>query len=167
MQGVTAYLVVTMADKELTLKQHAFIAAYLGDAKGNATEAARMAGYEHPIASAKDNMRNPTIRSRVKDRVEQYAGSAEEVLTQLRDVATADWRDFIDVLAYDKKGNPVKVRMDLSNKVKALELLGKYHQLFVERQEINVNVREHRVIGIEQRALDAMFQPAERPELNA
>lgn len=34
-----------MTDKPLTEKQRAFVAAYVGEAKGNATQAARLAGY--------------------------------------------------------------------------------------------------------------------------
>jgi phage terminase small subunit len=35
-----------MTDRPLTPKQQAFVAAYVGEAKGNATQAARLAGYE-------------------------------------------------------------------------------------------------------------------------
>ncbi len=35
-----------MTDRPLTPKQQAFVAAYVGAAKGNATQAARMAGYD-------------------------------------------------------------------------------------------------------------------------
>jgi hypothetical protein len=85
----------------------------------------------------------------------------------LADVAFADWREFVTVRTHPKTGAQIDVRMDLTNKVKALELLGKYHSLFVEKQEVNVNIREHRVVGIPQAELDVLFAPAQARELNA
>jgi phage terminase small subunit len=154
------FVLVDMAERSLTLKQERFIAAYLGDAHGNATEAARIAGYTNPIISAKDNMRNHAVRARVAEHVAKFSISADQVLEELADVGFADWRDFIEVIQRDREGNPVRVRMDLSNKVKALELLGKYHQLFVERQQVDVNIRDHR-IGVPQSTIDRLFRPAE------
>lgn len=156
-----------MTDARLTTRQEAFVAAYLGPAKGNATEAARMAGYKVPRQEGSRLLTNAVIAARVAEHVAQQVATADEVLRELADVAFADWRDFVEVIARDKTGKPVKVRMDLTNKVKALELLGKYHSLFVERQKIDIDIREHRVIGVPQDALDAMFQPAPTPELDA
>lgn len=151
--------------RKLTLKQQRFIAAYLGEARGNATEAARIAGYAHPMQAGHRLLRNDEIAARVKQHVEESFASADLVLAELTDVALAEWRDFVEVLAYDKQGNPVRVRMDLSNKVKALELLGKHHQLFTEKQEINVNVREHRR-AVPQSTIDRILQPAD-PRMDA
>lgn len=51
--------------ENITEKQRRFIMAYLGEAKGNATEAARIAGYkgsENTLASVgKENLRKPHI----------------------------------------------------------------------------------------------------------
>ena len=146
--------------KKLTLKQELFIAAYLGEAHGNATEAARIAGYARPHPEGSRLLQNATIAARVSQHVAEKFASADLVLAELTDVALAEWRDFIEVLAYDKKGNPVRVKMDLSNKVKALELLGKHHQLFTEKQELNINIREHRR-AVPQSTIDRIIQPAE------
>ena len=149
--------------KKLTTRQELFVAAYLGDAHGNATEAARIAGYKQPQSQGPRLLQNVEIAARVAETVEQAGASADAVLAELTDVALAEWRDFIEVLAYDKKGNPVKVRMDLSNKVKALELLGKHHQLFTDKQTVDVNIREHRV-GVPQSTLDTMFRASDRAD---
>ena len=159
----------TMADRELTLKQEKFVSAYLGEANGNAKEAARIAGYKSPHPEGARLLHNATVAARIKESTNRYAGTAEEVLGKLYDIATADWREFVEVLRYDRNGNPIKVKMDLTNQVRALELLGKYHQLFVEKHQLDVNVREHRV-GVPQSALDAMFRVADATaddELNA
>ena len=155
-----------MADR-LTTKQELFISAYLGPAAGNATEAARQAGYKSPHPEGSRLLRNATIAARVREHVEKYAGTADEVLNELATIGFAPIDEFVEVLSRDKSGRPVKVKMDLSNKVKALELLGKSHQVFVEKQQIDVNIRQHRVIGVSDSELEAMFQPADAPELNA
>lgn len=156
-----------MAKSQLTFKQEQFVAAYLGVADGNATEAARMAGYKQPKQQGSRLLTNVDIAARVSDRVEKVAASADDVLRELADVALADWREFIEVLGRDREGKPTKVRMDLSNKVKALELLAKYHGLLTEKQQIDITIREHRVIGVQQADLDAMFAPAPPRELSA
>lgn len=147
--------------KKFTTKQEEFIAAYLGEARGNATQAARIAGYANPAEQGYQNLQKPHIAARVKQHVAEKFASADAVLAELTDVALADWRDFIEVIARDKTGKPVKVRMDLSNKVKALELLGKHHQLFTEKQEIDINVREH-YRAVPQSTINNILQPAKR-----
>lgn len=156
-----------MAESKLTTKQEAFVAAYLGAAHGNATEAARMAGYKTPMQEGSRLLRNAVISARVQEQVKRAAASADDVLAELADIALAPWTEFVEVLSRDKTGKPQKVKMDLTNKVKALELLGKYHALFVEKQQVDINIREHRVLGVAQVELDAMFTPAKPKELTA
>lgn len=156
-----------MSEATLTTKQEAFVAAYLGAAHGNATEAARMAGYKSPKQQGTENLAKPAISARIKAHVSKQVATADDVLRELADVAFADWREFVTVRTNPRSGLPVDVKMDLTNKVKALELLGKYHSLFVEKQQIDVNIREHRVVGIVQADLDAMFAPAPPRELTA
>lgn len=51
----------------LTPKQHAFVAAYIGVARGNATEAARIAGYTGPLRSiGSENLTKPDIMSAIQ-----------------------------------------------------------------------------------------------------
>lgn len=147
--------------KKLTTRQELFIAAYLGEAKGNATEAARIAGYKHPRQQGSRLLANADIAARVAETVEAAGVTAEAILAELADVGFADWREFVEILARDKSGRPVKTRMDLANKVKALELLGKHHQLFTDKQQIDVNIREH-YRAVPQSTLDTMLRPAEK-----
>ena len=148
---------------KLTLKQQLFVDAYLGAANGNATEAARMAGYKSPHPEGSRLLRNATILARVNQKLEASGITADAVLAELADVGFADWREFVEVLGRDKEGKPTRTKMDLTNKVKSLELLGKHLQLFIDRQIVDVNMREHRV-GVPQSTLEAMFQPAEQSE---
>ena len=148
--------------KKLTLKQELFVNAYLGVAHGNATEAARIAGYKRPHPEGSRLLRNATIAARVSQKLEDAGITADAILAELADVGFADWRDFVEIVARNKKGEPVKVKFDLTNKVKSLELLGKHHQLFTEKQQIDIDIRDHRVIGVAQSQLDGMFRPAEK-----
>jgi phage terminase small subunit len=166
MDGTGVFVFGAMADKPLTLKQEKFIAAYLGEANGNATEAARIAGYKHPGQYGHDLLKNREIDARIAKRVREYTGTAQEVLDELYDVATSDWKHFIEVLSVNRDGEPVKVRMDMSSKIKALELLGKYHQLFIDRQQVDVTIREQRV-GLPQSTIVEVFQPSEHDEPKA
>jgi hypothetical protein len=54
-----------VARDQLTGKQHAFVAAYLGEANRNATEAARIAGYQHPMQQGNRLLRNVEIMSQI------------------------------------------------------------------------------------------------------
>lgn len=110
-----------MARGDLNHKQQLFVEAYLGAANGNATEAARIAGYKQPHSQGSRLLENVEIASRVRERVAEAGMTANDVLTELASVAR---------LPYD--GDPKAVQ----NKVRALELLGKHHKLFVEKQEV-------------------------------
>lgn len=64
----------------LTTKQEAFVAAYIGEARGNATEAARLAGYKGSDATlasvGAENLRKPQIASHIakqREKIEQRA----------------------------------------------------------------------------------------------
>ena len=74
-----------------------------------------MAGYGKPRQAGARALSNVVIASRVRDRIQCVAMTANEVLEELKRVA------YIPV-----DGDPKSVQ----NKVRALELLGKYHGLF-------------------------------------
>ena len=128
-----------LANPKLTTKQELFIAAYIGEAHGNATEAARIAGYAKPKEQGYENLTKPHIAARVKTKVDNAHASADAVLEKLREIAFAPSFEFVEILSRDKAGKPLKVKMDLGNQVKSLELLGKYHQLFVDKQQIELD----------------------------
>lgn len=155
-----------MAEK-LTTKQELFISAYLGPANGNATEAARRAGYRNPRQMGYENLTKHDIASKIAEKVDEAGATAADVLRELTSVAMADWKDFVRVTGRAKDGEATGVQSDIGSKVKALELLGKYHQLFVEKAQLDVNVRQHRVIGVPEDELARMFQPAESIGMDA
>lgn len=121
----------------LSLKQERFVTAYLGPANGNATQAARLAGYSDPEVSAFNCKQNQAIRARIDERLAAEALSAGEVLRALTTIATAPIERFMQISrpANDETGQPMTVRLDYSSKVRALELLGKYFGLWTDKAE--------------------------------
>jgi phage terminase small subunit len=108
--------------KGLSIKQQKFIDAYLGVANGNGTKAAQLAGYRGSPqtlkAVASENLTKPDIAREVQKRL-KLTMTGDEVLQELSDVASADCDE------------PVRV----SDKLKALELMGKHHKLFTDKVE--------------------------------
>lgn len=125
-----------MADKPLTTRQRLFVEAYL--VNPNATEAARQAGYkgnENTLAQrGAELVRNSKISKFIEQRVEKAAITANQVLTELADIAKSKWRDFVDVRI--DGGEIVSTKMRLTDKIRALELLGKHLKLFSDKIEI-------------------------------
>lgn len=122
----------------LTLKQRLFVEAYLGEAMGNATEAARLAGYKGNeitlAAVGAENLRKPQISKLLSERVARAAMTADEVLDELTRIAKTDWQQFVDIQT-GRNGEVIGATLQLKDKLKALELLGRYHKLFAERHE--------------------------------
>lgn len=116
-------------------KREAFVLAYIGQCRFNATAAARHAGYASPEVEGCRLLKNAKVRARIDDYLEGETLTAKAVLAELTDVARAEWRDFLSIRTHPKTGEVVDVRMDLGAKVKSLELLGKHHSLFTD----NVN----------------------------
>lgn len=129
-----------MADepRRLSPKQQAFVLAYIGEAKFNATKAAIMAGYsEKSAADNGHNIRqNPIVAARIQEHLDSLAAPAGAILVELADVAMSEWRDFLQIKR-DKDGEIIDARMDLSSKVKALEVLAKAHGLLTDRVDIS------------------------------
>ena len=106
----------------LTAKQEAFICEYLVDK--NATQAAIRAGYSEKTARSvgQENLTKPDIKQAIAEKLgsmnRERILSAEEILAELTKLGTAD---------------------DVSPgaRIRALELLGKYEQLFLDRVKVS------------------------------
>ena len=128
-------MVTTGTKPSLTVKERRFVDAYLGDAKGNATEAARIAGYKDPGQAGYENKKKQDIRAYIDERLDAETMSSAEILAELSDVGRAEWRDFVTIRT--RGGEIVDVKMDLRSKIDALELLGKHRSLFTDKLELN------------------------------
>jgi phage terminase small subunit len=79
----------------LTNKQRVFVEEYLSC--WNATEAARRAGFAHPNKQGPRLLVSVGIQAAVRERIQEKAMSADEVLLRLASMARGDMGDFLDV----------------------------------------------------------------------
>ena len=103
----------------------------------NATQAAIDAGYSKKTARSQGQrlLTDVDIRQLVENRVTEAAMSADEVLHELSDIGRADWREFLEIRR-DKEGDIIDATLRLTDKLKALELVGKHHRLFTDKTEL-------------------------------
>ena len=135
--------------RRLTGKQKVFVEVYLETL--NATEATRRAGYKgngktlRSIGS--ENLTKPNIKWHIEQRVKDRVMAADEVLDRIgaqargniglfvQDYGGIDPKKVIEfghlVESYSVTKNGISIKMH--NSQRALELLGKYHQLFTDR----------------------------------
>lgn len=92
----------------LTLKQRLFVEHYLGEFKGNATAAARAAGYRKPSEQGYENLRKPQIRAAIDEWLNAHSLTAAQVLAGLSQQANATLEHF---LVFEEDGS---LRIDLT-----------------------------------------------------
>jgi len=115
---------------KLTPKQKKFIDEYLIDL--NATQAAIRAGYSQKTAFSigVENLSKPLIQEELqkamKRQQERTQITADMVLKELKKIALDDAADYQDS------------RLKYTNKIKALELLGKHLGMFSEKQAVEL-----------------------------
>jgi len=154
-----------MATRKLTRKRQAFVDAYFV-CGFNGTAAARMAGYSGNDATlaqiAYENLRIPEIASAIDARMAEHAMSANEILARLTEHARGDIGDIYDettggidwvkaratgrtglikrieqttVTTEDSEVHTFK--LELHDPQKALQLLGKWRKIFIDRVQID------------------------------
>lgn len=130
---------IVNADGTLSDKAQRFVFAYVGSSRFNATAAAREIGYADPEQSGYQLKKVSEVRARIDELLEAETLNDKEVLRELTAVATAPTSHYMQIQHTDPEtGEAVSVRQDYGSKVKALELLGKAHKLFIDRAEVEV-----------------------------
>jgi phage terminase small subunit len=121
--------------KALSGKQKAFVEAYVGEARFNASKAVILAGYEtkNPNDLGYQLRNTPHIRARIDELLEANTLSPGEVLRELTDVGMRELHEFVTITRFDADGNPIAAKMDATAKIKSLELVGKAHGIFTEK----------------------------------
>lgn len=139
---------------DLTDKQQAFISEYLKD--WNATQAAIRAGYSEKTARqiGTENLAKPVIASAIRARVNENAMTANEVLWHLADIARGDIGNVASISGSitdlssarengmtklirkvrfrtftNDDGETHEVEVEMYDRLKALDMLAKYHDL--------------------------------------
>lgn len=146
----------------LTLKQRRFAEYYLGTTNGNATEAARLAGYDTDYDTLRsigsENLTKPNIANYIAKRLSDEAMPASEVLARLTRHARATIADIFETQgdsrypvlniarAFETGGiHTVKsikrdkgaLTVEMVDAQSALVHLGRYHKLFTDKQEVS------------------------------
>ena len=131
---------MTKQRKKLTVKQRKFVEAY----EGNASEAARIAGYSPKTAfrMGQENMQKPAILQALQER-EEKEGSPHILTRQARQEF---WSKVIlgevtDKVVDRRTGELIEQPLTMRDRLKASELLGRSNGDFVERQEQAINSR--------------------------
>ena len=139
-------------------KQRVFVEEYLQC--WNATEAARRAGYSERTARTQGSklLTKVDIAEEISKRISEIAMSADEVLVRLAEQARVSLGDIVTIYGKGKdawyldlpkvieegKGHLIKslvptqygLKVELHDKQKALELLGRHHQLFTDKLDV-------------------------------
>lgn len=104
----------------LTLKQQRFVDEYI--ATGNATEAARRAGYKKPNPQGNENLLKPIIQQEIANRTKDIQSAKIATARERQEFWTAIMR-----------GEDAEAEM--KDRLKASELLGKCQGDFIDRVE--------------------------------
>lgn len=153
-------------NKVITIKQRAFIQEYLKDR--NATRAAMRTGYSERTAYSQGSrlLKNAEILEEMERIIIERTMPKEDVLTRLSDQARGDIGDFLEFDGRDiglslskakelglthliKKvkqrttitaggGEETVLELELYDAQGALELIGKYYSLFVDKTDITL-----------------------------
>jgi len=125
---------------KLTEKQKRFIDYYIE--LGNATEAARRAGYSEKTAAETgyENLRKPNIKNYIDKRLKQLEderiAKADEVLQYLTAVMRGEEKEKFIIFNDDGEKVEVEAPAKIKERTKAAELLGKRYTLFADKLDI-------------------------------
>lgn len=84
---------------KLTGKQKAFADAYVGVARFNGSEAARMAGYAQPVVQASENLRKPNIRAYISEILREQELTSEVIMALVEEDAKRSDADILSLAA--------------------------------------------------------------------
>lgn len=124
---------------ELTPKQQAFVDAFRGKAKGNGTQAARLAGYSGTDAAlavaASRLIRDPKVAAAIKAGTQQKKAAA-------RRVAIADVNRCHEILTRIAEGKKTKD----ADRIQAVDKLLKSQGAYIEKREVSIAAKVVRVV---------------------
>lgn len=145
---------MVIAIEKLTVKQQAFADHYIEC--GNATEAAKKAGYSAKTAGVigDENLKKPYIAEYIKRKLDEIASKRIADAAEVLEYLTAAMRgevteEMVVVEGYGdgcSQASTVKKQISAKDRNKAAELLGKRHSLFTDRvalegdMEVTINV---------------------------
>lgn len=126
---------MTEKKKKLTAKQSTFIDAYLGEAKMNAAQAARIAGYKHPETQGAENLRK--LRPYIDEVMNKRHSNAIATQKEVQEFFTSVLRGEVKEEAVSNNGKILEVPASTKDRLKAAECMGRAYGMFTERKEIS------------------------------
>ncbi len=128
---------------KLTEKQTRFVDYYI-ETKGNATEAARKAGYKKPNPQGSENLAKPSIKAAIDARLaelkSQRTANATEVLEYLTSVLRGQQEDETIVVEGVGDGcsraRRMNVKVATRDRNKAAELLGRVYGIYNDKLKL-------------------------------
>lgn len=121
--------------KKLTAKQSTFIDAYLGEAKMNAAQAARIAGYKHPETQGAENLRK--LRPYIDEVMNKRHTEAIATQKEVQEFFTSVLRGEVKEEVVSNNGKILEVPASTKDRLKAAECMGRAYGMFTERKEIS------------------------------
>lgn len=126
---------MTEKKKKLTAKQNTFIDAYLGEAKMNAAQAARIAGYKHPETQGAENLRK--LRPYIDEVMDKRHSNAIATQKEVQEFFTSVLRGEAKEEVVSNNGKVLEVPASTKDRLKAAECMGRAYGMFTERKEIS------------------------------
>ena len=127
---------------KLNARQKSFCEFYV--ASGNATESAIKAGYKEKYAgvNADKLLKNTNISKYIKEITEEHTNNriakAEEILEFLTATLRGEVTEEVVVGGFGKSAiEKISKNVDLKDRLKAAELLGKRYRLFTDKVEVD------------------------------
>ena len=122
----------------MTERQRRFVDYYIQS--GNATEAARKAGYKHPDRYGHENLKKLDVQQAVHARLSELQSEriadAEEVLTYLTAAMRGQITEEVIVVEGESSARVETKQLSAATRTKAAELLAKRYGLLVDKKEI-------------------------------
>jgi len=120
-----------MSNQNLSPKQKAFCETYASNG-GNATQAARVAGYKKARQMGSENLSKPDIQQYIAHLTDKVSDERVAIMTERQEFWTSVLRGE-EASGTDSEGNDV---FDMKHRLKASELLGKSQGDFIDRKII-------------------------------
>ena len=131
---------VSSITKKLTLKQKRFVDEYI--ISGNATQAAIKAGYSKKTANriATENLSKPVIKTAIDKRNAEIQSEKTMDMQEVMELLASIARGETTEETVTNKGDVIETATRNSDKLKALELIGKRFGAWTDKKEISGNL---------------------------
>lgn len=136
--------------EKLTEKQKRFVDFYIQT--GNASEAARLAGYSKKISSSigSENLRKPEIKNAIDARLKEFESSRKADTKEILEYMTSVMRGELEEEVVSAVGTGdghfepkiIIKRVGIKERNKAAEMLAKIHGMFNEKAEVKVDAAQ-------------------------